>query len=392
MEVYILDENLEESVVVEGYHSLIWTERYSAAGDFQIVINATQYTRTLYQPETFLAQKDSDYVMQIKTVSDATDDTGAEVLTITGASLEAILNDRVGMPANSVTDFADNPTWIVTGTPGNIARQMFKNICVDLVLDPGDGVPFYTAGTYLPHGSIAEPTELVTVTASPDTLYNTIKKVCDTYGLGFRLIRKRGVPVQVFFEIYTGDDHTSGQSTYAPVIFGPNLDNLADTTKLVSTASYKTIAYVVGKDQVKVVYNVGVSTTPSGFTRKVMVVSASDIDTTSVADVDSALEQRGLEALAQNQKVYQFDGEISQYGQFQYGKDYKLGDLVEERDATGYGNQMRVTEQIFVSDDQGDRSYPTLALTLTLVPGTWSDVAAGEEWDEEANNQFWANQ
>lgn len=391
MEIYTLDTNLNEQYVVEGYKSLIWTERYSAYGDFQIVINSTPANRDLLAVETLLSQADSDYVMKVTTITDSTAQDGSDTLTVTGKSLESVLDDRVAMPPESISHFMDNPKWVLTGAPGDIARALFQRICVDLALDPGDSIPFYVPGILLPHGSIPEPTEVVTVTLDPDSLYNSVKKVCDTYGLGFRIVRARGL-AQLYFEIYTGDDHTSAQKVNVPVIFGPDLDNLANPTRLISTADYKTIAYVFGKDEVKIVYGVGANTTPTGLDRKVIVVSATSIDATNVVDVDAALSQKGLEALAAHQKIYQFDGEISQYGQFQYGRDYRLGDLVEERDSTGYGNQMRVTEQIFVSDGQGDRSYPTLSLTLTLVPGTWSEVTTGEDWKDEATDEFWGNQ
>ena len=219
-----------------------------------------------------------------------------------------------------------------------------------------------------------------------------MKVVCDTYGLGFRLVRN-GEASEIYFEIYTGDDRTSSQTDLDAVIFSPNLDNLSDVKRLTSNAAYKNLAYVVGKDQVAIVFGVGEDTTAAGFERRVLVVSASSIDATSVADVDAALSQTGLDALAQHRKIYQFDGQIAETGSYRYGVDYKLGDLVEEQDATGFGNQMRVTEQIFVSDSNGDSSYPTLTLSQVIVPGTWVDVEPPTvEWEDVPEDQVWGNQ
>lgn len=394
MEIYTLDSNLNEEYVVEGYKSAIWTERYNDNGDFQIIIPATDYNRNLLAVDTFLSQKSSTYVMQVKTMTDATADDGSDTLTITGKSLEGtFLDDRVAMPFASVNDFSVNPKWVLTNTPGNIIREMFQAICVDCVLDPGDFLPFYQNGTFLPSGTIAETPEIVTISMDPASLYSSISQIAQNYDLGFRIVRDRStVPATLYFEVYTGDDRTSAQTVNSPVIFGPDMDNLTDTTRLISTANHKTIAYVFGRDKAQVVYGVGEDTGPTGFSRHVIVVSASSVDSTSVTDVEAALGQAGLSSLSANQKVYQFDGKISEYGLFQYGRDYKLGDLVEQRDQTGYGRQMRVTEQIFASDDQGDRQYPTLSLTETLVPGTWSDVVITEHWADEDNNEFWANQ
>ena len=52
------------------------------------------------------------------------------------------------------------------------------------------------------------------------------------------------------------------------------------------------------------------------------------------------------------------------------------------RNSDGITNQMRVTEQIFVSDIQGERAYPTLAIDRFITPGSWF------AWDY---NQTWVN-
>lgn len=392
MEFWTLDDQLRKDQVIEGYKSFIWTERYSAWGDIKIDTPANQLNRSLLSAGTMLAQADSTYIMVIETITDAVGDDGAENLEVVGRSLEAILDDRVAMTADQVSDIVTNPKWVLTDTPGNIARAIFQAICVDLALDAGDGIPFYHSGTILPTGSITEPAETITANLDPTSVYTAVKTVCDTYNLGFRLVRN-GETSEIYYEIYTGDDHTSDQTDRDAVIFSPNLDNLEDVTRLTSNAGHKNLAYVVGKDQIQIVFGVGEDTSAAGFERRAIVVNASSVDATTVADVEGALSQAGLDALAQHRKVYQFDGKIDQNGPYKYGVDYKLGDLVEEQDATGFGNQMLVTEQIFVSDDTGDRSYPTLTLSQTIVPGTWIDVdPATEVWSDVDPSQVWGNQ
>ena len=60
--------------------------------------------------------------------------------------------------------------------------------------------------------------------------------------------------------------------------------------------------------------------------------------------------------------------------------DYYLGDLVEMRNVDGIANQMRVTEQIFVSDKEGERIYPTLAINQFVSTGSWLSFAPGRSW------------
>lgn len=391
-EYYTLDANMRKVHVIEGYNSFLWTERGSAWGDFQIDMPTSDQMRNLLSVGTFIASNQSTYIMKIETVTDAQDEDGTAMLTVVGRSLESILDDRAAITPAQINDIVNVPNWVITDTPGNVCRTMFKTICVDLVNDPGDAIPFYTPGTILPSGTTGEPSEIVTVTIPPQSVYAAIKQVCDTYSLGFRFVRN-GETSQIYFEIYTGDDRTSEQTILPAVIFSQSMDNLANPKKLTSDAAYKTVACVIGKDQVRMVYGVGQDTEATGFNRRVLVVQATDVGADSVDDVEGALSQKGLAALAQAQKVYQFDGEISEYGVYKYGVDYKLGDLIEERDNTGFGNEMRVIEQIFASDVQGDRSYPTLSLTLVIVPGTWSAWKPPEQpWTDVAEKEVWANQ
>lgn len=80
-------------------------------------------------------------------------------------------------------------------------------------------------------------------------------------------------------------------------------------------------------------------------------------------------------------RAYQaFDGEINQNSQYVYQRDFYLGDLVELRNEDGNGNHMRVVEQIFVSDREGDRAYPTLALNQFVNTGSWLSWEPSKKW------------
>lgn len=386
LEWYTLDDQFRKDAVIEEFESFIWTERFNDAGDFQIVIKSTYQSRTLLTPGTWITKKGSYYVMQIQTVSDQTDDTGVRNLTITGASMESLLEDRVAMPA--VTDTTTTPAWVLTDTPGNICRYIFEQICVVGLISTLDTIPFYTEGTLLPVGSIEEETEEITVSTQPDTVFNVIQKICQTYFLGFRLVRN-GEQSEIYFEIYTGNDLTSDQTANTPVIFDPDLDNLEAVTTLSSTALIKTVAYVFATNGSAIVYGVGADSTASGDGRHVLLVNSSNSADAS-EDLDAALQSEGLLALTACRQVYQFDGELPQTIPYVYGRDYNLGDLVEERDSDGIGNQMIVTEQIFSADDTGERAYPTLTIKEVITPGTWVAFDPTKDWTDEDETVVWA--
>lgn len=386
-EYYTLDSSLRRAEVIEGFTSFLWTERYSAAGDFEIVMPSTFTNRQLLKVKTRLGMNKSRYVMVIDTIDDKYDDSGNRNITVTGSSLEALLDDRVAMPA--VTDTTTTPNWILTGTPGNIAREMFNHICVNGGISQQDTVPFYHLGTLIGSGDIPESTDMITVSFAPDTLYNSLKKLCDTYALGFRLI-KNGDLGQVYFEVYTGNDCTTEQTKRTPVVFDPNLNNLEGIEQITSSASIKTVAYVFASNGSAVVYAPNADPTKSGSDRRVLLVNSSN-DGVAGDDLTAALIAEGTLALAAQTMIYTFDGELPSNVPYVYGRDYNLGDLVEERNSDGNGNQMIVTEQIFSSDDQGDRAYPTLTLSQVITPGSWNSWDASQAWNDVPTTEHWGD-
>lgn len=385
MDVYVLDELYRRTSLVDQYESFIWTERKSAYGDFELVVRSDRGMRALFSVGTRLAILRSSRVMVVETVENSTDNDGNVMLKVSGRSLEALLEDRVNqsstIAAGTAVEFSE-----VQGTPGNIARFFFDEFCRDNVAVPADNFPFLVAGSLYPAGSIPEPADEILFRYENASIYDTIKKICDVYNLGFRLVRN-GDESELYFDVYTGDDRTSQQTANPAVIFSPGLDNLSNTTELTSTAKLKNVAYVFGKFGSRIVYANGVDPSTSGFERRVLVVNASDIDLPVGAALDAALDQKGLEELAKYRVVLAFDGEIPQFGSYEYGVDYDLGDLVEQRSVDGTATNMLVTEQIFISDGEGERAYPTLTIDQLITPGSWFAWDANQVWDDA--DEFW---
>lgn len=386
-EWYTLDDQLRRQDVIESFESFIWTERYSAFGDFQVIIKSTSESRRQLVPGIRMGMNLSRYVMTIDTIEDDTAEDGSRTLKVTGKSLEALLLDRVAF--DIVTDTTTHPNWIITAKPGDVIRDMFTQVCVNGIISQNDTIPFYHLGTLIGSGNIAESTDLITVAVQPSYLYDAIRQIADQYALGFRLI-KNGELGQVYFEVYTGNDLTSSQTIKPPVIFDPNLDNLEKVSVLTSTAAVKTVAYVYAQNGSAIVYAVGADTTAAASGRRVLLVNSNNSDPAGDS-LTAALQQEGLQALAAQRTVYSFDGEIPQTLPYVYGRDYNLGDLVEERNSDGFGNQMLVTEQIFSSDATGERSYPTLTLFQGITPGTWSSWDANQVWNDVPDAEVWGN-
>lgn len=387
MEVYTLDSLLRRIAVVDQFESLIWTDRYKDLGDFKITVVASQEMRNLFAEGTMLAVNESYRVMVVENVEDSDSADGKKILTITGRSLELILLNRTAM--GSLASLSVTATWNLTGTPGEVCRKIFHDICELGILNTADIVPYLTGSSSFPVDTIGEPSMVYTFQIPPKSVYQAIKDVCDVYDLGFRLCRDPQTGL-LHFDIYSGCNRTSDQTTLDPVIFSKELDNLTNTKEFTSIENQKNVAYVFSPIGTLVVYNDNVSDSTTGFDRKVLMVDASDL--TSAANPAAALLQRGQQELANYRGLVAFDGEINQLSGYKYGVHYNVGDLVEQRNSNGFANQMRVTEQILTSDSTGERSYPTIAKNLSITPGSWISWDYNEVWADMGATEYWEDQ
>lgn len=389
MDIFILDSLYRRVTVVDKYISFIWTERSATLGDFELVVQSTLGNRNLFKPGIRFAIKESFRVMTLETVEDSIDTEGHVTLKISGRSLEQILDDRVARPAFS--DLVTNPKWVLTGTPVEIAQQIFHDICVTGVLDAGDIIPSLTEASIFPADTIVPFADDITIELEPTTVYQALHDLCSLYSMGFRLVRD-GDTSQLYFDIFTGSDRTTQQSTLPAVIFSSDLDNLQNTAEFTSLASYHNVAYVISSVGHEVVYPTDVDPSIAGFDRHVMLVKADDIKDVDTDVASAKMIQRGKEELAKHRPYRAFDGEISQNSSYVYGTSYNLCDLVEVRNVDGVTNVMQVTEQLFVSDNNGDRSYPTLTLSNFITPGSWVARPVDQVWlDLDADSTHWAD-
>jgi len=390
MEVYILDSLYRRVQVVDRFESLIWTERFSAWGDVELHIQSTNENRTRFQAGVNLAINESYRVMTVETIEDKLDDEGKAILIVKGRSIESILEKRLAV--NTLTAITSDTKWSLTDVPTAIIRTMFHNVCVLGNVNSGDIIPGLVEGNVIfPSDTIGEPGDTITYEFDPRPLYQAIKDLADIYSIGFRIVREPATNT-LYWDVYMGSDRTSDQTTLPAIIFSPDLQNLHNTSLLTSAALYKNVAYVISAVGHEIVYLDDVDPTINGFERNVLIVMASDINDPTPSIASAQMIQRGKEELAKNRRFQGFDGEVSQSSGYVYGVHYNLGDLVEIRSGDGSASNMQVTEQIFVSDKEGDRRYPTLSVNTFITPGSWLAWDFNQHWqDLDPDPLAWAD-
>lgn len=398
MELYILDSLLRRDTVVDSFESLIWTEKFSDTGEFELVVISTKENRSRFQADTKLACNVSNRIMVVETTEDTVDNDNRFVLNVKGRTLESMLENRV---ANRVlTNTVTEPKWVLIGLPQDIVMKMFTDICVLGLLDQGDIIPYVQPGNMYPTDNIPWPTQIIRWEQEPAPLYDAIKKLCDLYDLGFRITRD-GDSSKLYFNVYSGNDRTAAQNILPAVVFSPELDSLQNTTELRSIEKSKNVAYVFSPAGALVVFPDAVNPDLDGFERRVLMVNATDITQVqnpdannpllTPAQINALLSARGKQELSKHRSFAAFDGELNQYNGNVYDVAYSLGDLITMRNVDGASNSMRVTEQIFVQDQNGERSYPTLTINLFIYPGSWESYNF-EVWRDFGATEYWSTQ
>lgn len=368
MELYTLDPMLRRTRVIDQFTSLIWTERWQSIGDFELVIDSTSEYRKYLQPGTWLSLDESYRCMIVKTIQDDVDDEGKKILTVKGVSIESLFEERVARL--TLADLTTTDILQINDLPQDVMKDLFTSVCVTGSLSADDIIPYTTTTPIFPTDGIPAPASNVIVSLDVISLYEAYVQIAEPYDLGFRLCRNPDTNL-LKFDVYTGTDRTTGQSTYEPVIFSPEFDNLRSTSELTTIAGSKNVAYVFSPVGYEIVFAPGVDVDVAGFERKVLAIRADDITDSVPADATAKMIQRGLEELAKLRDFSAFDGEIDQNTQYKYDSDYYLGDIIEMRDSDGTGTHMRVTEQIHVADENGQRSYPTFVAINVISPDTW---------------------
>ena len=384
MDLYTLNESFLAKDVVDDYVSAIWTERYFAAGDVQIVVPATESSISMLSPGTFLALRGTKEVMQLETqnIED-------KLMTVVGSTLPYFLNQRYSWFKNPAT--SDAASRIVDYTDETTPGEMIADLVDQMVITP---VAF--AGGYIdanldwekeviPHLELGDvdisgPDERLTVPIGP--LYDVIEYLAQQEGVGFSLYLDSADPLTGYtlkFTTYRGKDRTSG-GAYPLVRLTPELDSLSGIKEVRSLANYKNVCYVYYQGKITTHYAEPALPIPEGFERRSLVTDAEGEPAgrkvtmymgvlssytkyvVLPADVTEFREQHARDALANHNYILAIDGQTSPQNDYRYGIDYGLGDIIELEGVTGALSKARVTEYIRSEDKSGEREYPTISV------------------------------
>lgn len=347
MEITILDKNLTPVAIMDTYESFIWTDRYRECGDFELYTPMTDDILTYIKQDYYLCNRDSEHVMIIESLRISSDTESGNYLTVTGRSLESILDRRI--------------VWGQQTLSGNFQNAV-KTLLNENIMSPSNNDR--KIDNFIFEASYDPIITSLNVNAQyiGENLYNIIQKLCAEFGVAFKITLNDNN--QFVFKLYAGVDRSYGQTENPYVIFSPNFDNIINSNYIESKSIWKNVTLVGGEGEgsAKKYTTVGSGT---GLYRREIFTDASSVSS-KVDDVQlsdeayaALLQQEGKATLVENAEVISFEGEIEATLMFKYGEDFFNGDIVQVSNEYGHETRARIIEMVISENEEGKSIYPT---------------------------------
>lgn len=374
MEPYTLGRDFLKKDVIDGFHSIIWTERYYGDSEVELTVPVSAEMISKLPIGSFLGLNESDEIMILETM-----DIKDGKIKFKGIGILPWLDNRFVRTSS----FHEDRYWYIDAvSPGWALWAIVYYMCVE-------GSPYLNGSisTGIPNPETLAIPQLglnayeatgaaIRVGVPYGPVYKALKEIATTYEIGMQIIFDSLSSPVLGFRSYKGLDRTSGQTDNPPVRFSPQMDSFTDIQELQSIAALKTLVYSFapglnpeeGELDLRTVPGVSALTGPqyTGFDLRALLVFADDITTDQVggnsAILLDILNSRAQDALTTNHFVKTVDGEIVPTNQFQYGVHFYLGDVIEVEGNTGTVQTARVTEYIRSQDSSGEKAYPTVSI------------------------------
>lgn len=375
MQLFVLDKSFEAVSLCDTFSSLIWTERYSGYGDFELYLPASMANINMFPRGFYLwlieppvldknGQKieTRNDVMIIEKTELSTDIEDGDQLIVSGRSLESLLLRRV-IPKKVKYESID-------------PREIIKTILNENIINPSE------PARKIPNFKIAiDSSERPDVKDKRiyefdgDYVYDAIKTICDDHDWGFSLDLKSDdhwkTSYLAFSTVY-GTDHSYEQTDNPYMVFSPRFDNLISSDTIEDDTEFFNSAYVASTEETKdnatrrLIKYVPNNSGRSGWDIRETFYTDSDAKLNDADnhprpdhDIYPELEKYGRDELKTQKSNDSFNAEIALLDSVKYHRDYDIGDIIQFDNAYGVNKTARITEYVRNEDDNGYREYPT---------------------------------
>lgn len=348
MDLIVLNTNLDAVSIVDVYESFIWTDRYYEYGDFELFTSMTDDILSYIRQDYYIQNRDSEHCMIIEKIRISADAEDGNHITVTGRSLESVLDRRI--------------IWGQKTISGNLQNGV-KTLLNECIISPADSSRRISNFIFEASDDPAITGLTIDAQYTGDNLYDVINKICSERSIGFKVTLNDNK--QFVFKLYAGADRSYDQTENPYVVFSPNFENIINSNYVESKSALKTVTLIGGEGEgaARKYTTVGGGI---GLNRRELFTDARDISsdvgdgvTLSNAAYVAQMQQRGREKLAENTDVTSFEGQVETTIMFKYGEDFFNGDVIQIANEYGHETKARIVEIVMSENEEGTSVYPT---------------------------------
>ena len=303
MEIRIYNQEMDFLGIIENQSSLIWRRSYNESGDFELHAPVTASTINLLRLGNLVWKRG------------AVDAGVIESIYIE----ETTLKNEVTAKGRFLTSYMDRrlirPTFNFSGKVEIAMRTILTNAAAIPRVQLGELQGF---------------DEEIEFQATYKNLLTYESKLAKSANFGYRF-KPDFTNKVIYFEIYKGLDRSIHQSDRNRVIFSEEYNNISEADYEENEQVYSNVCYVGGQGEgsQRTYVTVG-DDTLIGLARREIYKNGSDISSENLTDAQylDKLRQRGYETLEENSLYNYFECKTIPKGNFNYGTNYDLGDII----------------------------------------------------------------
>ena len=340
----IMDTSFNRLAVIDYYISLIWTTRYYASGDFELVVDVNPTTIGLFRQDYYVVRDDDENVGIIEHIQIQRNEDGQQILIVSGRFLDSILARRIIGQQTTVSG------TISTCISALITQNVISPDIDDRAIDN------FTLGSY-------NISQTMNAQYTGKNLLETISDICETYGIGYKVTLN--ALHQFVFTLYEGADRTYDQNVNTWVIFSDKYDNLLSSEYEENYQEVINAVLVAGEGEGSDRKTLWVSDGSTGLDRRESYKDQrnlqSDGGEITEEEYEALLAEAGEESLTKY--IAAFTGTVYFDG-IKYKEDVNIGDLcVIENANWGIYINSRLVEVIESVSESGEYSIvPTFGI------------------------------
>lgn len=320
------NKNFECIGQLNDFSNLIWKSNFVGYSDFELWAPFIKETANLLKKGNtiWLGGEKAAIIEIIKIESD---ENGVKRMNVKGRTLEAFLTTRIIWSTQYI--YRENISSILY----KITKEAFSS-----------SIGIYGDRRNLPFLKFAEDKKFgnkITIWKAMGDLYDFLVSTSQAEDLGFG-INFNPKRKEMVFEIKKGTDRTINQSIVDPIELRTDLEDILFSSYYSNSQNFKNIALVAGEGELAArKRQIAGDDNLIGFNRRELFVDARDLQTETIdsqgnsitipeQEYNNMLINRGFEKLAEHKDTEVYEAEIRIFGdvQYEFGKDYFLGDKI----------------------------------------------------------------